>query len=290
VQPDAPTDVIQGAYRTLMQKLQMHPDLGGDDRNAALINAAWHVLRDPERRTEYDCQLLSDYDIQVLASSGKPLCHPAHNGSANRRNYYRVLGVQADAPQALIDSAYKVLSGADAEDGALLREAYRVLGSPARRQQYDVSHTTEPVVAEAAYRPLIRNFCLFCKTPYDQYPGCLPTGMCCECGSPLREHEAQVDQADRYYERARFSAWVELHEYWPGQALDGTLEELTPVGLCISMRSGLEPGQIVRVSNATFTAVARIVHCAQSGPDFRFGMQLLTVSFSVEGVLVDIKT
>ena len=30
VQPDAPTEIIKSSYRTLMQKLRMHPDLGGD--------------------------------------------------------------------------------------------------------------------------------------------------------------------------------------------------------------------------------------------------------------------
>lgn len=29
VQQDAPTEVIQSTYRTMMQKMKMHPDLGG---------------------------------------------------------------------------------------------------------------------------------------------------------------------------------------------------------------------------------------------------------------------
>jgi DnaJ-class molecular chaperone len=40
VQPDAPTEVIKSSYRTLMQRLKMHPDLGGDHSEAALINEA----------------------------------------------------------------------------------------------------------------------------------------------------------------------------------------------------------------------------------------------------------
>jgi curved DNA-binding protein CbpA len=54
VQPDAPTEVIQASYRTLMQRLRMHPDLGGDHWNAAVINEAYHVLVDPGRRAAYD--------------------------------------------------------------------------------------------------------------------------------------------------------------------------------------------------------------------------------------------
>lgn len=56
VQPDAPTEVIKSSYRTLMQRLRMHPDLGGDHGDAALINEAYGVLSDPEKRARYDRQ------------------------------------------------------------------------------------------------------------------------------------------------------------------------------------------------------------------------------------------
>jgi len=54
VQPDAPDAVIRASYRTLMQKLRLHPDLGGDDWNAALLNEAYRTLSDPDRRAAYD--------------------------------------------------------------------------------------------------------------------------------------------------------------------------------------------------------------------------------------------
>src|SRR6187402_1375762 len=54
VQPDAPVEIIRTSYRTLMQRLRMHPDLGGDHWNAALINEAYEVLCDPAKRAAYD--------------------------------------------------------------------------------------------------------------------------------------------------------------------------------------------------------------------------------------------
>lgn len=57
VQPDAHEAVIRTAYRTLMQKLRLHPDLGGDGATAILINEAYAVLSDPQRRADYDAQL-----------------------------------------------------------------------------------------------------------------------------------------------------------------------------------------------------------------------------------------
>lgn len=54
VQPDAPAEIIRTSYRTLMQRLRMHPDLGGDHWNAALINEAFETLSDPVKRATYD--------------------------------------------------------------------------------------------------------------------------------------------------------------------------------------------------------------------------------------------
>ena len=57
VQQDAPEEVIKATYRTMMQKMKMHPDLGGDQTSAALINEAYSVLMDPVARVKYDATL-----------------------------------------------------------------------------------------------------------------------------------------------------------------------------------------------------------------------------------------
>ena len=53
VQPDAPYEIVKASYRTLMQKLKAHPDLGGDEWNAAVINEAYAVIGNPQKRAKY---------------------------------------------------------------------------------------------------------------------------------------------------------------------------------------------------------------------------------------------
>jgi curved DNA-binding protein CbpA len=54
VHPRASQEMVKKAYRTLMGELGAHPDLGGDEERAKLINEAYAVLSDPELRRAYD--------------------------------------------------------------------------------------------------------------------------------------------------------------------------------------------------------------------------------------------
>lgn len=75
VQQDAPSEVIQATYRTMMQKLKMHPDLGGDHDSAALINEAYAVLMDPVARAKYDKTLVSVEVEQTTTQQAKSSQH-----------------------------------------------------------------------------------------------------------------------------------------------------------------------------------------------------------------------
>jgi hypothetical protein len=81
VSRDAPTEIIRGSYRTLMQQLRHHPDLGGDTSTAALINEAYAVLSNAERRAKYDEQLdllsqVAEGSIGETIKSAPPAARP----------------------------------------------------------------------------------------------------------------------------------------------------------------------------------------------------------------------
>ncbi|HEV2438664.1 MAG TPA: J domain-containing protein [bacterium] len=54
VHPHASAEMVRKAYRTLMGEMGGHPDLGGDEERAKLINEAYSVLGDPDIRRAYD--------------------------------------------------------------------------------------------------------------------------------------------------------------------------------------------------------------------------------------------
>ncbi len=149
VQPDAGFDVIRQNYRLLLRRLRLHPDLGGSSRDAALLNEAYEVLSSPEKRAEYDVRLLERYKISVLSQGPllKPRILPGKIGRVpssllgapgeNRRNYYRVLGVQPDAHAEIIRRRCTELFENSELPRELIQESYLVLNSPAKRAEYD---------------------------------------------------------------------------------------------------------------------------------------------------------
>jgi curved DNA-binding protein CbpA len=95
VQPDAPLEIIKASYRGLMTTLKAHPDLGGEHEAAVLINQAYGVLSNPEKRRRYDL------DRQGIFA-GAPTLHGAQRrtgATAATRAYQRHTGSGA-TPQA----------------------------------------------------------------------------------------------------------------------------------------------------------------------------------------------
>jgi hypothetical protein len=86
----------------------------------------------------------------------------------NRRNYYRILHVQPDAPDAVVKSSYRALMlsldmhpdrGGEHWNAALINEAHGVLSNPAARAEYDLSLDPDRVgigrpPGEATSRPV----------------------------------------------------------------------------------------------------------------------------------------
>ena len=244
----------------------------------------------------------------------------------NRRNYYRILQVQPDAPQALITASYRTLMqklryhpdlGGDHWNAALLNEAFYVLSDPDRRKAYDASlgdklfgfqrqdpraAQASPAPGQAAARgnerrhapePPWGTVCRFCRTA-------VPAGdpasqaFCTECRSSLQT--VSLDGIYPALRRAvkRVELQGEIHYYteWPQNPRVGRLCNISPGGLALRLSEPLAPGMILKIESMLLSAVGSVVR-TRPDPESRLndvGVKLLTASFNLrQGTFVEIE-
>ena len=310
VQPDAPFEVIRANYRTLMRKLKLHPDLGGEHWNAVYVNEAYATLEDPVRRAAYDLELLKRYDIATLSRGSLHLRNdPAHQPLGvpdSSRNYYRILQVQPDAPTVVIEASHHALMAQGTVAAALLQEAFATLRDPVRRRIYDrlleegghiaavaralpsgetdaddsASLHRHVVHPGSGYEPLITRYCLFCKTPHQSSSSALEEAGCTECGSPLFAPPPDfLDQARRALGRSPINENLSFYTFWPGKRLRGRMLDLSPTGLRLLTPKVCEMGDIIKIEAQRLQAVGVIVHQHRDRAGTTAGIKFHTVAF-----------
>lgn len=181
IDPQDNAEVIDNAYLTL--SMIYHPDfddsLYAQDRMDE-INEAYDILRNPQRRADYDCQIhqmfpasdVADEPVMVKEIDSHVKMEPNHD-----KNYYDILGINPQDDTDLIEHAYLMFTmlchpDVDQSDDAVERmkdieEAYAILSNPEKRYEYDLrflgssriaSNLTEPPApAIPQYEPPIEN-------------------------------------------------------------------------------------------------------------------------------------
>ncbi|MDJ0927389.1 MAG: DnaJ domain-containing protein [Gammaproteobacteria bacterium] len=223
----------------------------------------------------------------------------------NRRNYYRILHVQPDAPTEVIKSSYRTLMqrlrmhpdlGGDHWNAALINEAYAVLTDPEQRAEYDrqlplferedqdAEDRPEPAIDPAA-RPAGAGGspyqCPFCRAGYASKA--VDETVCQSCGSPLARPGGESSRAAwiRATERMPQDLPLRFWTGWPNApALDGTLVDLSLTGLRFNTSQALLRDQFLKVDCDRFQAIARVIHCQPRGREYQVGAEFLTLRFA----------
>ncbi|MCF6252490.1 MAG: DnaJ domain-containing protein [Methylococcaceae bacterium] len=309
VQPDATLDIIKNNYRTLLHKLCLHPDRGGENLTASNINLAYATLRNSAKRAAYDSKLLNQYKIETL-SKGHLLqkkskidvsTNNMHVDNSNRRNYYRVLHIQPDAPQAIISSSYKILVKKKTVSTKLTKEAFSVLSAPHKRKQYDQVlmgnqhvdyvkfNTSTPFSANefvnkrsSHYQTLTTYFCSFCNTSQSHSQMKNIDSLCIECSSPLHLSKEYSSLPRRFFSRTNLITSISIYSYWPGIETTATLSDLSPTGLRFTTDQNLNKNEIIKIDANQFKAVGQVKHFKSAGSIFIIGAQFLTIQFNTQ--------
>lgn len=214
----------------------------------------------------------------------------------NRRNHYRLLHVQSDAPPEVIKAAYRALIatrhpdvGGDEYQAVLLNDAYAVLADPAKRAAYDVRR-----VARAAARPGAppaspappsapsAHLCPMCRLGRPVHIA-LNT-RCARCRAPLAPVHAVVLQGTpmerRGIPRVGKSDWAVLYVDWQSDAIDVRMRDVSLDGIGVYCGLQLPLHRIVRIVGHSFDVVATVVGCRRLDAVFTLHASLITAMFA----------
>lgn len=213
-----------------------------------------------------------------------------------RRNHYRVLCVQPEAPAEVITAAWRTLTaalraqpdrGGRAERLARLEAAYAVLSDPARRAAYDrtldraglvIDEPACPFCGHAAPLQLQRDTrCVRCDSPLFPAP------------DPGRHGDAET-AGRRHGQRFERSQTLEIG--LPGGAeVRARLRDLSLGGLSFHFDRRLPAGTVLRVRAPGFDALAQVAATRPGPAGATVHARLLTLQITErrQGVVLDEK-
>jgi curved DNA-binding protein CbpA len=213
----------------------------------------------------------------------------------NRRNYYRILQVQPDAPIEILRASYHALMhklkqhpdlGGSTSNAALLNEAYETLSDPQRRAAYDeelFDRFTGPANAPNR-RPFPNVFCPVCRKSLARKPQ--PGETCPTCRTPLQSKKPSDLEQDhqRSLARRKSDARILYYSAWPGRARAGRMVDLSPRGMRFLCSEKLTPGTVLKISSRLFEASGTVTNLREEVADgqgsFAIGICFLAISFA----------
>lgn len=217
----------------------------------------------------------------------------------NRRNYYRILQVQPDAPLEIKSSCYHTLMlklrqhpdlGGEHWNAIILNEAYETLSDSRKRAAYDkelfTHYTKTPIPNKDSDRkPSISIFCPFCKRPLARKAK--PGESCASCRSPL--HSKSIEEAlyhdyNRSIHPIKKSGRLRYYSFWPQKGKESRIIDISPKGIRFLRNEELEQDLIVKLSSPFMKAIAKVINTQKEDVNrktfYSVGARFLTVNFT----------
>lgn len=255
VQPDAPEPVIKASYRAMMQKMRLHPDLGGDVSTAKLLNEAVSTLCDPETRAAYDKELFTGY---ASAPGGEPNWKsPSDSADVSSGKS----SATTDEPKP--DSARKPHTT-----------------SSSRKSRKDFVHSNLPK----------RDQCPFCLASYPSlrasgvgYPTDSRCAQCKAAATPIEQIDTHSADDIRKIYRHDHQTGAKLWTEWPVKSpIDATMTDMSIAGCAIECVKSMAVGSVIVLDTHLLNGICIVRYCKQNTPagTFAIGMEFLTLDIT----------
>lgn len=225
--------------------------------------------------------------------------------ASERRNLYRLLHVQPEAPPEIIKSSYRTLMtalrahpdlGGDHARAAQINPAYEVLSDPARRRAYDES--LRAPVRGAAMSAVPRGFDPASWQATGRCPLCaerfaVGASRCLHCESPLAAAPSGAGERAELLGRRggpRFARDQIVFVHRAGaEEQPARLRDLSLTGLSLVIDAAPPAASAMRVVAPSFDVVAQVVACRPSPAGHRVHARLLTMQLppATRGVFVE---
>lgn len=190
----------------------------------------------------------------------------------NRRNYYRILQVQPDAPFEIIHTSYLTLLhklkqhpdlGGDHWNATVLNEAFQTLKDKEMRAEYDkelFQHYTKKFSSRERVKkqPVTAVFCPFCK---ESLTRTYHSDKNCVChNNPI--HTENKDSKRKRCRRSLFRTQKleKLHFITSTSKViyEAIMVDLSPEGTRFLSKKALNLNEIIKIDSSLFRAIAEI--------------------------------
>jgi len=262
VQPSAPEAVIKASYRAMMQKLNHHPDRGGEVGFAQLLNDAAKTLCDPHTRAQYDAlrqqfRSISAKNHGNKPSKAEPWGEPGGSPTPENRD-------QRDESRK-----------SDKRDDS---DKYGKTGNTRDQPRADNRHATLPSAPQ----------CPFCKSVYSAQRALSQAGYdassrrCQTCNgarTPIAQLPHNSNEELRKMHRQRHTSEARLCLTWPCEKpATSALTDFSPAGCALVYSHAIDIGQVIMIETSLFNAICTVRHCKPTSDQRYFaGLEFVTL-------------
>ena len=279
VQPSAPMPVIKASYRAMMQKLNHHPDRGGDAAFAQLLNKAAQTLCNQETRLQYDA-----LRQQHLAASSSPPAGSTPSDETSKASWGQAGGTPSGTGNEHSPDEQPANRQSDEHKGDASNGMPVVAGT----------HCLFCLAKSAVTRNLLNRGTGYpVNSLRPDHAGYINPDRCPTCNgarTPIEHVPKTSNEQLRRMHRQLHDSDARVWAQWPSpEPALAKLTDFSPTGCALIHSMAIVTGRVVMIDTELFNAICKIRHCRQAEEGtYRVGLEFLTLDMqAAPGALLD---